>query len=458
MASRRGVLLVFFTAIATVVSCFLVNATMVPFLNEINYTNSTDASFYIRANSLQVLARVPISILLGHISSVFGSVPTLGYSFVVAIVGILLLLLSRASVIVFLIAYLLSSVLLSVRVLRIAIISDLVSPASRTTFFALHQLMNPISNLLAPLCWIQIQRWTGSVSIMSNIIVLDRFSLSHLTAIVLLLVAFIISRSFLSEVEDTADAEPNSAATVQHPPESEPLLRETPRSQAPNSATNYTTLPIDEVVLGEPPNFSFYLAVSVLGRVSTSIAAVSFQPILVDIFLVSDARLGRIYLMAASLALGFPLISAFLSRFLSDKEVMLLGLLLKLGGNLLYLPLFGPVSVLQLVVAYVLTYRTAIFQTAALSSYTKTVRDRGSRKRGIANLNAGSNAAGALVRLVVAKWILLIFDSWWFALFTIPTILALLLVIINWNSLSSPASHDSSHGILRWNGKKSAPK
>lgn len=160
-------------------------------------------------------------------------------------------------------------------------------------------------------------------------------------------------------------------------------------------------------------------------NVSAGLYMTAFQPVLVNVFNTSDAKLGLIFELIAVLAILPPLLVALLSRWLMDRQIVIIGLMSKLIGMVLFLPLFGEVREWQVIVGFMLIIKASIFfSTASMSLFTKLLGSMSSSSL-IGLLASGSNVGPAVAQILLADHIVKLFGSFSFGLFSIPAIVSL---------------------------------
>jgi MFS family permease len=160
---------------------------------------------------------------------------------------------------------------------------------------------------------------------------------------------------------------------------------------------------------------------------------VSFQPIMV-MKGATGHDLGLIYELISVLAIVPPLLVAFLSKRLQDRQILLIGLVVKIVGISMFLPLFGPVPAWSVVVGYVLIIKASIFFfTAAMSLFTKLL-GRGQLLSGtlMGALSSASALGPALAQLFFADEMMKLFGGWTFGAFMLPVLAATALVCWPW--------------------------
>ena len=419
-------------ASTTLCIVFLVDGTLLLYLNQLHYTTPTNPSFYVITTAIGLLLRAPVNLLLGQLGGRYGSSRTLSVTFLIIFIGLLSLTFAHVSRSIFLIGYLLYSLISAGRVLRISLISDLVDDDQRTTSMALHQLMTPLANLVGPCIWIIIQKWQGELVLGNGVVIMNRFGVNYLLCACLVVGMYFICNRYLNDRPNREEESllMSDVDVEQRWNESTNLIRETE-----NEDLQSTVHLGGDVRMYITPSLMFYFTVIVLGRATTTTYDVAFQTILVDVFFVSDAELGKIHIIVGMIAICFPILVAMLSRFVKDRDIIMVGLVLKVIGMALYLPIFGTVQKWQVVIGYILIVKAMIYQTALLSSFTK--RTPGDKAAMIGYLYAASNGTAALLRFAVSPFVLRIFGGWEYFLSAIPGLMTISIVVwpMNWHKL-----------------------
>ena len=179
---------------------------------------------------------------------------------------------------------------------------------------------------------------------------------------------------------------------------------------------------------------------------SAGVFMTAFQPVLVNVFGVTDAKLGIIFEMIAVLAVIPPLLVALLSKYLMDRHIMVIGLCSKLIGMMLFLPIMGQVREWQVIVGFILIIKASIFfSTASMSVFTKVLGQM-STSTLLGLLSSGSSVGPAVAQVVVSGHIVQLFGSYWFSVFAIPAVISLGFVLwpTYWKRL------DPQFGFSQW--------
>lgn len=162
---------------------------------------------------------------------------------------------------------------------------------------------------------------------------------------------------------------------------------------------------------------------------SAGIYMTAFQPVLVNVFHTSDAKLGLIFMVIAIFAVIPPLLVAVLSRRLMDRQILVVGLVAKLVGMALFLPLWGPVMEVQVIIGFLLIIKASIFfSTASMSLFTKILGPMSTSY--LLGLLASSASIGpAIAQILLSNRIINWFDSFIFGLFALPAVASLLAIL-----------------------------
>lgn len=171
---------------------------------------------------------------------------------------------------------------------------------------------------------------------------------------------------------------------------------------------------------------SVRLTVIMLGvNLSAGFYMTAFQPILVNVFHTSDAKLGAIFELIAIFAIVPPLLVALLSKYLMDRQILIIGLVVKLLGMSLFLPLFGAVQEWQVITGFLLIIKASIFfSTAGMSLFTKLLGSM-STSTLLGLLASGSSIGPAVAQIVFSRHIVETFGSLWFGIFSVPAVITM---------------------------------
>lgn len=187
--------------------------------------------------------------------------------------------------------------------------------------------------------------------------------------------------------------------------------------------TSYYFLFAIVALLRLPSLFALRYAGIMLGvNMSSGVYMTAFQPLLVNVFNTSDAKLGLIFELIALFAIIPPLLVAALSRRLMDRQILVIGLSIKLVGMLLFLPLFGAVREWQVIAGFLLIIKASIFfSTASMSLFTKLLGPMSTSSL-LGVLASASSIGPAVTQILLSSRIVNWFGGWSFALFGIPAL------------------------------------
>lgn len=389
-----------------------ISPTLLLYMNHAGFTDQKHIAPYVTASAFSSAVPIFTNVLFGRIASASGPGNALVVAALFPALGLLIVVLSRNSLILFYIGYAMYASCNSLRTIRVSILTKVVPEHERTTVLATHALMTPIGALIGPLLWILISQYRSSFNI--TFLTFDRFSITYLIAVGTLLAIAAISVVLLGRIvaidgtgdATGADVEPDSLGDV--------VIH---RLDGRDSTVN----------LDEYRNAVFrYFCFIMLGvNISAGIYMTAFQPVLINVFNTSDAKLGVIFEMIAVFAVLPPLLVALLSRHLMDRHILLIGLTSKIFGMLLFLPLFGPVREWQVIVGFLLIVKASIFfSTASMSLFTKLLGSMTTSSL-IGLLASGSSVGPALAQILLSKHIVELFGGYWFGLFAVPAVISM---------------------------------
>lgn len=186
-------------------------------------------------------------------------------------------------------------------------------------------------------------------------------------------------------------------------------------------------------------------------QLSAEFFQTAFEPAMVNVFHATDTQMGLLIDLTAILALIPPLLVSFLSRHLKDRALLLIGLLLKLLGMLLYLPLpFSSTTGMrqwQIVVGYLLIIKASIFfTTASMSLFSKTLGPAMSSHSLLGLLAAAQSLGPAVAQLLFASSVIAMFGSPHFAVLALPVVFAVAVIV--WPNTWTWLDPDSKRSVL----------
>ncbi|PXF41815.1 hypothetical protein BWQ96_08463 [Gracilariopsis chorda] len=412
-SSQRFVFIVFILAVLTMVCMAIVSPTMVLYMNYVHFTSSTNITAYVTASAIASAVPVVSNIVFGRIASSIGPANALVLLGMLSALGMLLVFSMRSALWVFFLGYGLYSASLSMRIIRISILSQIVPEDKRTTVLATHSLMTPVGALVGPLGWIVLSRYKGSFSL--GPLTIDRFALAYGTAATILVIISLISATRLRGIPTP---EGNGSRDHFEPPSHVTI-------QTQNGDT--TRVNLHEF---RSQVFGYFCTIMFCVNMSSDIYMTAFQPILVNEFGVSDAKLGLIFEVIAMFAIVPPLLVALLSKYLMDRQIMVIGLFAKVLGMALFLPLFGPVREWQVIIGFMLIIKASVFFiTACMSLFTKVLGTLSSSAL-IGLLASGSSVGSALAQVLIGDYIAQFFGGFKFVFFSLPAVVGMAAIVI----------------------------
>eukprot|EP00177_Eucheuma_denticulatum_P001658 GFKZ01002985.1.p1 GENE.GFKZ01002985.1~~GFKZ01002985.1.p1 ORF type:complete len:589 (-),score=63.27 GFKZ01002985.1:540-2210(-) len=407
-------------AILTMLSMTAISPSVLLFMNHSGFTTAHSISPYVFASALSSAVPILSNILLGSLASRFGPGHALSLAAAISALGLLIVILSHRSLVVFLLGYALYAICNSLRIIRVAVLSKVVPVHERTTVLATHALMTPIGACAGPLVWILAQTYRPSFPVLGGLVEINRFTIDYAVVLALLFAIVTISNLALADVAPDDRARRGDGGGGQG---ADGVLRQ---------VTIQYESGVEEVVNLQRYRtrvFQYFCGIMFGVNMSGGMFMTAFQPVLVNEFHTSDAKLGLIFEVIAMFAIIPPLLVAVLSRRLMDREILLIGLCSKLVGMVLYLPVFGPVREWQVIVGFMLIVKASIFfSTASMSLFTKVLGDMTSSSL-LGVLASMSNVGPAVAQIALANHIVRLFGSFGFGLFAIPAVVSLGLVL-----------------------------
>lgn len=415
---------VFFVAVLTMMAQTSVSPSLLLFMNDAGYTTPSHITPYVIAAALSTAVPVLSNIALTELASRIGPGRALAIGGAISAFGLLLVVLTRGSLHLFLLGYALYASSNSFRVVRLSLLSKVVAPAKRTTALATHALMTPLGALLGPLIWIAAQMYRSKIHLLGGLLVFDRFSINYVFGAAYFTAISIIAAVRLRNVVAYSDGEDDSDETS---------------SQENSGADHRGQHHLHDAVIRFSDGhevtinlqryrntvFCFFCAIMVGVNLSAGLFMTAFQPVLVNKFLMSDAQLGYIFELIAVFALLPPLLVAVLSRYLKDRQILFIGLSIKLVGMALFLPLFGAVCEWQVILGFLLIIKASIFfSTASMSLFTKLLGPMSTSSL-LGLLASASSIGPAIAQILLSGHIVRWFGSFLFAIFALPAMCSL---------------------------------
>lgn len=326
--------------------------------------------------------------------------------------------------------------------MRIAAISDLVQPERRTAAMAVHFLMSPLGAVFGPLAWLAVDRYGPyyiiSTAFMAGVAALAWMSRHHLDVD-----RHVVSvSSHQSETEQSCELGTSINVTavgygsVPLPTNNDDTVKPNENNSSSSNNTNSSQRQAHETQ-NEQRGWTrddlfvllWFTCCILPVRVSLSLQMATFQPALIEHLGWTADSVSSAYLVVAIASTIPPLIVAALSTRMSDRSIAATGVLLKLVGALLYLPLFRSSSSptkfglrpWQIVAGFVLAVKATAFFTPCLQSVlTKRVEGRGRRVEMMGLVWMVSNGTAAIAQIWAADVLMSLLGTWRYAVVVLP--------------------------------------
>lgn len=183
--------------------------------------------------------------------------------------------------------------------------------------------------------------------------------------------------------------------------------------------------------------FVFYACFMFGVRLSTMVLSNAFQPILIDIFGISEVELGQAYLTVALAAVIPPVLVALMSGRLSDRTIILIGMCLKIVGVAFFMPILGS-SKWRVLIGTVLLMKASMFLVpASFSLFTKVMGRLNSGDTSLAMAWSVASIGPAAVQIFMGKELVDWYGSWKYIVFAIPCLISAIMVLspVGWSWL-----------------------
>lgn len=312
----------------------------------------------------------------------------------------------------------------SIRIVRIIFLTEIVPPRQRTTVMAVHDLWGPLGCALGPIAWILCEKFPFDLSIL-NVFQLNMFTLNYLLGAAVGISMGLISwfglrdsssYRILADIEN-AGKEENPQINVDGPKHVKVQLKNGNRHVVNMEEYKRNTI-------------LFFITIMFLVKISMGFLFVGFQPILVYKYQTDGKTMGIIY-EAVFLASFIPtFVLAYLTRIMEDRQIILIGLLLKLAGLLLFLPVFGlVVHRWQVIAGYMMLIKASFFFLAGSISLCSKLLGPMSSGTLLGSLSSVAQIGPASAQIFFTKISLDLFGSFYYALIGLPALISLCLVI-----------------------------
>lgn len=429
---RRTVAVVYVLAFLTMAVMTSMAPTLLLYLKKIGFSSSKhDITFYVQLSVIQTAVPVVCHVALAQLADIIGASRALAAVCGLVFLGLAGLTLFTESRFLFAGAFILYSMAQSLRPVRTIVLSDVTEayPHARTSVMSYHALMTPLGALVGPLLWLACEMYKGDWQLLGPLRV-NAFTLDYFAAMLFVLVMINIA-AFLLPVNTRED--PASSGS----------------SGGGSSARHASgAIPSEEVIQVHMSDgrdievhparfqsaiFRYFCTIMFCCNMSMGLYMVSFQPIMLARG-TTGQELGLIYEVISVTAIVPPLLVAYLSKRLMDRQILLIGLVVKILGITLFLPVFGdPVPRWSIVAGFVLLIKASVFfGTASMSLFTKLLSSGLSGGFHIGLLSSISALGPALAQLFFAEKMLSLFGGWSFGVFVLPVAFAFGLVLWPW--------------------------
>jgi len=406
-------------AFCTMVMMNSIAPTLLLYLHHVGFTGDDDIGFYVTCSVIATAVPVFSHTAVGSLASIVGPRDAMAVTSVVvglALVGMSIPL-SRPF---FALMYGIYSLSQSIRTIRTFLLSIAVPAADRTRVMSIHMLMTPLGAIVGPFIWLLADSYPYQVPILGRW-KLDSYTINFGTAALVSFGSAIIARTALPENVSRLAAENEQKSSSQRS-DIDPVVVHM------EDGHDYAVLPAEYRFRV----FRYFCILMFSVNLSMGIFMVAFQPLMIARFHVSGKVMGWIFEIISVTALIPPLLVAYLSQRLKDRQIMVIGLTAKLCAILMYLPIFGPVQPWQIVVGYILMIKASIFFfTSVMSLFTKLLGDMSSGTL-VGVLSSLSALGPALAQLFFARYILSYAGTFWFGVFGLPVLFAMAMIMYPW--------------------------
>jgi hypothetical protein len=281
---------------------------------------------------------------------------------------------------------------------------------------SMHALCTPLGALLGPIMWLGIERFTGEYA----------FSVAYVSAALMALVMACIAHFDLRDVSIDAPRASHAAGNVSTDVDAHDRVVHVTMDDG-----NVFDVHVESY---RWHIFTFFCAIMTLVNLSMGLYMINFQPIMVYFYHADGQTLGICFMIISVLAIVPPLLVAYLSKYLKDRHIMLIGMFAKLVGITFFLPIFGrPVARWQVVAGFVLCIKASVFFfTAAMSLFTKLLGGGMLSGAWLGVLSSLSALGPAIAQLLFAHLALESFGGWTYGVYGVPAVLALCMVAFPW--------------------------
>jgi len=391
------------------------------YLQYIGFATRNDIGFYVWTEVIRSGVPVFGHLLIGAVAARIGVRYTLTALSSIGFFGLLLIIQASSLRIraPFIIGYTSLIIARSVRVVRTIILTERVPASMRTTVMAIHDMWGPVGAIFGPLLWILSQNIRTDIPVF-GLFRINRFTTSYFLSAITVFAMGAISWNRFNNYSRTQSATGSPAidTDVDVTGPDQVHVRMSDGRQIVVNTRRY------QVVL-----FIYFFTLLLIVNVSMGLVFMGFQPILVIKFHASGQKLGFMYEIVSLISVIPPLILAYISRFLKDREIILLGLVLKVVGMLFFMPVFGGhLHIWQPVFGFILMMKAStFFWTCSMSLASKLLGPMSNRTI-LGMLSAGTSIGPAIGQLFFAELTVELFGSYLYVLIGIPILFAIILV------------------------------
>lgn len=177
---------------------------------------------------------------------------------------------------------------------------------------------------------------------------------------------------------------------------------------------------------------TYFALLFCMDGISQGMMSVSIYPILGDVYDLSAQRMSLITMVLSFIALLPPAMAAVLSKWLADKEIMTLGLILKTVGVIVTLiptPEYSNLGQWLFVIGYVFVVKASLFfLMSGTSNLTKQLGDQANPQNMSYNV-ASRNFGNFLGMLIAGPFILSWYHTWTWLVVAVPVAIAWVLLV-----------------------------
>jgi len=326
--------------------------------------------------------------------------------------------------------------------------AEIVPVSFRTANIQVHMFSSLLGRSLGPIIWILSSQFEGDFHMFSSLY-LNRFTINFSSGGVLCILVALTSWYYLGHSPSAAtQSASNDEGTSTQSSLSIPETEGGGIDNIDGFDAFETENDVVDVNLSDGSNhrvntkvyqrntFRYFLFLMFAVAGTTGLVMVAFQPILIGVFNSTGKQIGVIYTCVLICGLIPPVLVAFLSKYLQDRQIMLAGLLIKLVGIILYLPIssytFGidaKITELRVIVGFILVCKGSMFFWASGMSLFTTLLGPMSNSSHLTILSSAAQIGPALAQLFFAHRTIHLFGSFYYGVLALPLLAAIFMVI-----------------------------